>query len=145
MGVAQGFGEDRTRPNPHWADRSAQLAFALDDLAALVGRWWYPWEGQCSILTAHGDDVVQPDLGIKDKKTGEPLHARWEGIADIEQLNGHLQAIFDIKPSLEIQYEFLKREKASGYALRIQVEKGSQVCSTADGTTYQRQGLNLFP
>ena len=35
MGVAEGFGEDRTRPSSHWADRSTWLIFALDDLAAL--------------------------------------------------------------------------------------------------------------
>lgn len=79
-------------------------------------------------------------IGIKDKKTGSPLDERWEGIADIEKLNGHLQALFEIKPALDIKYEFLKRDKADGYALRVLVEKGTQVCATADGTIYLRQG-----
>jgi ATP-dependent DNA helicase RecG len=90
---------------------------------------------------ADGGELI---IGIKDKKTGEPLSARWEGIADIEQLNGHLQALFDVKPPLDLRYEFLKREKASGYALRVLFEKGTQVSTTSDGTIYLRQGAQ-FP
>ena len=58
MGVAQELDEDRTRLNPHWADSGARLALALNDLAALIGRWRYPRKGQCSILIAHGDGVA---------------------------------------------------------------------------------------
>ena len=86
---------------------------------------------------ADGGELI---IGIKDKKTGAPLNERWEGIADIERLNGHLQALFDVKPALDIKYEFLKREKAEGYALHVLIEKGTQVCTTADGTIYIRQG-----
>jgi ATP-dependent DNA helicase RecG len=80
---------------------------------------------------ADGGEVI---IGIKDKKTGASLDDRWEGIADIEKLNGHLQALFEVKPALDIKYEFLKRNKGDGYALRVLVEKGTQVCATADGT-----------
>jgi len=86
---------------------------------------------------ADGGELI---IGIKDKKTGNTLDGRWEGIGDIEQLNGHLQALFEVKPALDITYEFLKRETAEGYALRILVEKGTQVSATADGTVYLRQG-----
>ncbi|WP_091911866.1 ATP-binding protein [Mesorhizobium sp. YR577] len=86
---------------------------------------------------ADGGEII---IGIKDKKTGDKVEERWEGISDIEQLNGHLQSLFEVKPALDIRYEFLKREAAPGYALRILIEKGSQVCVTADGTVYQRQG-----
>jgi ATP-dependent DNA helicase RecG len=86
---------------------------------------------------ADGGELI---IGIKDKKTGAALNDRWEGIVHIEQLNGHLQALFEVKPALDITYEFLKRKSASGYALRILVEKGTQVCTTADGTVYVRQG-----
>jgi ATP-dependent DNA helicase RecG len=91
---------------------------------------------------ADGGELI---VGIKDKKTGEPLDDRWEGIADIEQLNGHLQALFEVNPALDIKYEFLKRESDSGYALRVLIEKGSQVCVTADGTIYLRQGAQSLP
>jgi ATP-dependent DNA helicase RecG len=90
-----------------------------------------------ALSNADGGELI---IGIKDKKTGLPLKDRWEGIADIEKLNGHLQALFEVKPALDIKYEFLKHEKAEGYALRVLVEKGTQVCATADGTIYLRQG-----
>ena len=91
---------------------------------------------------ADGGELI---VGIKDKQTGGALDDRWEGIADIEQLNGHLQALFDVKPGLDIEYEFLKRQNFAGYALRVLIEKGSQVCETADGTIYLRQGAQSLP
>jgi len=45
-----------------------------------------------------------------------------------------------VKPTLDINYEFLKRENANGYSLRVIIEKGTQVCATADGSIYLRQG-----
>ena len=91
---------------------------------------------------ADGGELI---IGIKDKKTGDSPEARWEGLVDIEQLNGHLQALFEINPALDIQYEFLKRENAEGYALRILFEKGTRVCTTSDGTIYLRQGAQSLP
>ena len=85
---------------------------------------------------ADGGELI---LGIKDKKTGQSLDNRWEGISDIEKLNGHIQALFELNPPLTISYELLKRETADGYALRVLFEKGTQLCSTADGKTYVRQ------
>jgi ATP-dependent DNA helicase RecG len=69
---------------------------------------------------ADGGELI---IGIKDKRTGDPMNKRWEGIVDIEQLNGHLQALFEVNPALDITYEFLKRETAGGYALRVLIEK----------------------
>ena len=73
------------------------------------------------------------------------LNERWEGIADIEQLNGHIQALFEVRPALDVRYEFLKRDGIAGYALRVLVEKGTKVCSTSDGTIYVRQGAQSLP
>lgn len=91
---------------------------------------------------ADGGELI---IGIRDKGTGGPPDDRWEGVADIERLNGHLQALFEVNPALDIQYEFLKREAVEGYALRILIEKGSQVCTTADGTIYLRHGAQSLP
>lgn len=57
---------------------------------------------------ADGGELI---IGIKDKKTGESLNDRWEGIENIEQLNSHLQVLFEVNPPLDIRYEFIKREK----------------------------------
>jgi ATP-dependent DNA helicase RecG len=86
---------------------------------------------------ADGGELI---IGIADKKAGQSLDDRWEGISDIEKLNGHLQAFFEVQPSLDIQYEFMKRDTKDGYALRVIIEKGTQVCVTADGSIYLRQG-----
>ena len=91
---------------------------------------------------ADGGELI---IGIKDKKTREPLDKRWEGIADIERLNGHLQALFEIKPALDIVYEFLKRETVGGYVLRVLIEKGTRVCAAPDGKIYLRQGAQSLP
>ncbi|WP_373088275.1 ATP-binding protein [Sneathiella sp.] len=91
---------------------------------------------------ADGGELV---IGIKDKKTGANSADRWEGIVNIEEMNHHLQNLFNINPPLDIKYEFLKRTNAKGYALRILIEKGSQVCSTTDGNIYQRQGAQSLP
>lgn len=53
---------------------------------------------------ADGGELI---IGIKDKKI-EALNDRWERISDIEQLNGHLQALFEVQPALDIKYELLK-------------------------------------
>ena len=82
---------------------------------------------------ADGGELI---IGIKDQKTGGSLNERWEGVSDIEQLNGHLQALFEVKPALEIKYEFLKRETADGYALRILVEKKAHECAPSQMGTY---------
>lgn len=91
---------------------------------------------------ADGGELI---IGVKDKKAEANPDDRWEGIADIEQLNGHLQALFEVEPALDIQYEFLKRESASGYALRILIEKAVHVCATAEGKIFLRQGAQSLP
>ena len=91
---------------------------------------------------ADGGELI---IGIKDKKTGEPCDKRWEAIANIELLNGHLQALFEVKPALDITYEFLKRDTVGGYALRVLIEKGTRVCATPDGKIYLRQGAQSLP
>lgn len=90
---------------------------------------------------ADGGELI---IGIRDPKDAEGQD-RWEGIPTIEDMNGHLQAIFEIQPSLDIRYEFLKRDQGNGYALRVLIEKGSQVCSTASNTVYVRQGAQSLP
>src|ERR1051325_1304884 len=121
------------------ADRDESHFFDLKELAA-SGRTIQ--KVGVAFSNADGGELI---IGIKDKKTGEPVQQRWEGIADIEKLNGHLQALFEVKPSLDIAYEFFKREAAKGYALRVLIEKGSQVCATSDNRIYVRQGAQSLP
>ena len=60
-------------------------------------------------------------------------------------MNSHLQAIFEITPSLDLKYEILKCEDKQGYCLLVLIEKGSQVHQTAAGIVYQRHGAQSIP
>jgi ATP-dependent DNA helicase RecG len=84
-------------------------------------------------------------VGIIDKKVDLAVDKRWEGIEDIEKFNAHLQNLFNIKPALNIQYEFLKLESRAGYALRVTVEKGTEIAVVTDGTIYVRNGAQSLP
>jgi ATP-dependent DNA helicase RecG len=95
-----------------------------------------------SFANADGGELI---VGIKDKKRGTTLAERWDGVTNIEQLNGHLQALFEIKPAIDMSHEFIKRKEGRGYALRVLIEKGAQVCATADGTIYVRLGAQSLP
>lgn len=79
-------------------------------------------------------------IGIKDKQVSDVIAERWDGFTEIEEMNSALQAVFDIKPSATVQYEFLTCEIADGYLLRITVEKSAEVLSTSDGRVIVRHG-----
>jgi len=84
-------------------------------------------------------------IGIADDKDEADPTRRWQGVTRIEELNSHLQSIFEITPTIDLRYEFLKCDSKSGYVLRVQIEKSSDVHKTADGTVYQRYGAQSLP
>ncbi|MBA2880901.1 putative HTH transcriptional regulator [Desulfosalsimonas propionicica] len=84
-------------------------------------------------------------IGIADEKEEPNPAKRWQGASKIEDLNSHLQVIFEVTPSLDLKYEILKCDEKPGYALRVLVEKSSEVHKTADGTVYQRHGAQSLP
>jgi hypothetical protein len=52
MGVAKRFDKSGPRSYSHRTDRRGSLAFALNDLAAPVGRWRHPENSQDAILAS---------------------------------------------------------------------------------------------
>lgn len=95
-----------------------------------------------ALANADGGEFI---IGIADEKE-EPDHTkRWQGASKIEDLNSHLQAMFEITPSLDLKYEILKCDEKTGYTLRVLIEKSSEVHKTADGTVYQRHGAQSLP
>ncbi len=84
-------------------------------------------------------------IGIADEKEESDPSKRWKGASRIEDLNSHLQALFEVTPSLNLKYEILKCEEKTGYTLRVLIEKSSEVHKTADGTVYQRHGAQSLP
>lgn len=90
-----------------------------------------------AFANADGGEFV---IGVKDKKNALGVMERWDGFTDIEAMNGALQAIFEIKPSAEVNYEFLTCEDAEGYLFRVTVEKSAEVLATGDGRVILRHG-----
>lgn len=95
-----------------------------------------------AFANADGGEFV---IGIADDKDEPDPAKRWQGANDLEELNSHLQVLFAITPSLEVQYEVLRCESRQGLALRIMIEKTSEVHKTSDGTVYQRYGAQSLP
>jgi len=95
-----------------------------------------------ALANADGGEFV---VGIADDKDeGDPIQ-RWRGFSQLEQLNGLLQALFEITPNLDIRYEVLTCEGRPGYVLRAMLEKTSNVHQTSNGTVYQRHGAQSLP
>jgi ATP-dependent DNA helicase RecG len=95
-----------------------------------------------AFANADGGEFI---IGIVDDKEEPDPAKRWQGASKIEDLNSHLQALFEVSPSLDLRYEVLKCEGKPGYALRVLIEKSSEVHKTNDGTVYQRHGAQSLP
>lgn len=95
-----------------------------------------------ALANADGGEFI---IGIADEKEEPDPAKRWQGALRIEDLNSHLQAIFEVTPSLDLKYEILKCEDKPGYTLRVLVEKSSELHKTSNGTVYQRHGAQSLP
>ena len=84
-------------------------------------------------------------IGVADDKDEPDPKKRWQGVASIEALNSHLQALFTVEPALDVRYEFLKQQGTKGYVLRVTIEKSSEVHKTSGQTVYQRHGAQSLP
>jgi ATP-dependent DNA helicase RecG len=90
-----------------------------------------------ALTNADGGEFV---VGIADDSEEANPANRWQGFIQLEDLNGLLQALFEVSPSLDLRYEILSCPSLQGYVLRVQLEKSSEVHKAADGTVYQRYG-----
>ncbi len=84
-------------------------------------------------------------IGIADDKDKENPSERWMGVDSIEDMNGYLQSLFILTPSLNLRYEVLKCDGKKGLVLRVLIEKGTEVHKTSDDTVYQRYGAQSIP
>lgn len=90
-----------------------------------------------AFANADGGEFI---IGIKDKKEERVTDKRWEPNLTIEDFNGSLQAISEIKPTLDFSCTFLECEDFGGLTMSIQVEKSSSIHKTAAEEVYQRHG-----
>ncbi|TGN19540.1 ATP-binding protein [Leptospira idonii] len=79
-------------------------------------------------------------IGIKDSSDEPNPQLRWDGFSSIEDLNGHLQTLFNISPSIDLKYTILKCSEFKGYVLQVNIERTAELHKTLDGLVYQRSG-----
>lgn len=73
-------------------------------------------------------------VGIED-------NMKWDGFADQESANGHLQAFEEVFPlGTEFQYEFLANKTSAGLVLHVQVAKSREIKAATNSTVYARRG-----
>lgn len=95
-----------------------------------------------AFANADGGELI---IGILEPKDAPAIDDRWQGAGSLEDLNACLQAVFEIQPALDVRYEVLLCEGKPGRVLRLNIEKNSVVCKTADGTVYVRHGAQSLP
>lgn len=95
-----------------------------------------------AFANADGGEFI---IGIADEKEeGDPAK-RWRGVSEPEKFNGHLQALFNLNPTVDFSHEFLSHPDHQTYALRVHIEKTPDVAKTSDGKVYQRKGAQSLP
>lgn len=86
-----------------------------------------------------GGEVV---FGILDDSAEPEPAKRLAPLADPEEANAILQAIFEVNPPISFRYAFARIEGLAGVILRVFVDKGQHVHATSDGTVYRRIGAS---
>jgi ATP-dependent DNA helicase RecG len=120
-----------TRQESHFFDRKA---------AAVGGKKLQ--KIAVAFANADGGEFV---IGIDDDKDEPDPAKRWKGVTRLEDLNGALQALFEVQPTLALYYEVLTCTAYPGMVLRVTVEKTAEVHITPDKTVYQRHGAQSLP
>ena len=86
---------------------------------------------------ADGGDLY---LGITNKIR------EWDGFANMEAANGHLQIFEELFPlGNEFQYEFLQCDTYQGIVLHVQVDKTRSVIYASNKVAYLRRGAQNLP
>lgn len=95
-----------------------------------------------AFANSDGGEVV---VGIADSEEEPSPENRWNGASKVEDFNGHLQALSEIKPPLQAEFSVLEAPGRNGLVLLVRVEKSAEVHESADGTVYIRKGAQSLP
>lgn len=88
------------------------------------------------------------ELFIGIEENGPTKDRRWRGFKDVEDANGHVQALVTTFPLEQfVDYEFLRVADApeDGLVLKVSVLKTPDVRTASDGTAYVRHGAQSLP
>src|SRR5262249_11713886 len=84
-------------------------------------------------------------VGISEQVT-LPFPHKWEGFADPEDANAHIQVFEELFPLGEdYLYSFLKHPNQTGVVLQVIVRKTKAVVRANDDTPYIRRGAQNLP
>jgi ATP-dependent DNA helicase RecG len=94
-----------------------------------------------AFANADGGEIY---IGIKENSL--PFPHKWDGFANPEQANGHLQAFESLFPLGEdFLYNFLSHPNHTGVILQVIVRKTKGVVKASDGIPYIRRGAQNLP
>lgn len=83
-------------------------------------------------------------IGLTETAKGEP--AIWQGFADQEAANGHIQAFEDQFPlGGDFRYEFLRCERRRGLVLHATILKTTGIKTASNEKVYVRRGAQNLP
>jgi ATP-dependent DNA helicase RecG len=86
-------------------------------------------------------------VGVAEAFIGGGVKQRsWEGFADVEAANGHIQSFERLFPlGTDFQYEFLSCATRQGLILHVQVNRTQAIMKADDAVPYIRRGAATFP
>jgi len=119
------------RDEDHFCDRKALMASGRTVQKIAV-----------AFANADGGEFVD---GVADQKEESVPDKRWNGAAQVEDFNGHIQALSEVTPPLPSEISILEAPGRTGLVLLVRVEKSAEVHQTADGTVYVRKGAQSIP
>lgn len=92
-----------------------------------------------AFCNADGGDLF---VGVEELASGNV----WDGFADDEDANGHIQAFEKVSPfGVDIQGEFLRCSSFPGLVLHINATKSRVVRTSSDRKAYKRLGAQSLP
>src|SRR5215469_3636573 len=101
-----------TRDEDHFFDRKALMASGktLQKIAV-------------AFANSDGGEFV---VGIADTAEEPTPEKRWNGAAKTEDFNGHLQALTEVKPALQMESSILEAPGRNGLVLMVRIEKSAE-------------------
>jgi ATP-dependent DNA helicase RecG len=86
------------------------------------------------------------DLYVGIGEVGEKKHRVWDGFANQEAANGHLQIFEKLFPlGTDFHYEFLRGDGRNGLVLHVQVLKTQGIVKASNDLPYVRRGAQSLP
>lgn len=97
-----------------------------------------------ALANSDGGDLY---IGIGEERIGGGAKMRkWDGFADVEAANSHLQTFERLFPlGTDFQYEFLRCEGRKGVVLHAQIQRTQAIMKASDGIPHVRRGAQNLP